>query len=180
MFFPVLSDNTRRYLEVLSCISNRINNYLVAKIWEIDACVIYPIPSSSEFHPNRSPVNSMQCRRTQSYSWHPLPWHHHHNQKLLQFLLLFCFELLFISKNPFDHQVFSQKETAAGPVDGTSFPLLLLLLLLLELEVAVVKVPFRRPWNVLNQDVQDKKNLLHQRLHNRAINTWLSCSLLTR
>lgn len=58
------------YLAVLSCISNRINAYLIAKIWEIDACAIYPIPSSSEFHPNHSTVNSIQCRRIQSCSWH--------------------------------------------------------------------------------------------------------------
>lgn len=153
MFFPFLSDNTRTYLEVLSCTSNRTNDYLIAKIWEIDACVIYPVPSSSQFHPNHSTVNSMQCRRIQSCSWHPLPWHHHRNQKLLQFLLLFCFELLCISKNLFDHRVFPQKETAAGPADGSSFPLLLLLLLLLEFEVAV-KVSSRRPWNVLNQNFQ--------------------------
>lgn len=155
MSFPFLSDNTRRYLEVLSCISNRINDYLIVKIWEIDARVIYSVPSSSQFHPNHSRVKNTQCRRIQSYSWHPLPWHHRRSQKLLQFLLLFCFELLYIYKNPLDHRVFPQKESAAGPADGTSFPLLFLLLLPLELEVAVVKVSFRRPWNVLNQDFQD-------------------------
>lgn len=64
MFFPFLSNNARRYLEVLSCISNRIKDYLIDKISEIDACVISPVPSSSQFPPNHSTVNNMQCRES--------------------------------------------------------------------------------------------------------------------
>lgn len=109
MFFPFLSD-TRRYLEVLSCISNRINDYLIVKRWEIDACVIYSVPSSSQFHSNHSRVKNKQCRRIQSCRGHPLPWHHHRSQKLLQFLLLFCFELLCMSKKPFGSSGFSSKK----------------------------------------------------------------------